>query len=186
MYEPQEDSLMLSEALRAYLVNKTFDLGFDVGCGTGIQGFVMEPFCEKVVFVDINRESVDYVSNLIKGKDKFFVFESDLFMSVPSKFKGSADVIVFNPPYLPRESDEDDDVELTGGVSGIDVTTRFIVESKSFLKKDGRLFFVVSSLSDISSLNLLMKREGFSFNIVKSEHFFFEDIMIYEAWLDDR
>jgi release factor glutamine methyltransferase len=148
----------------------------------------MEPFCKKVLFVDINSESVDCVSNLIKDKceDKCFVVESDLFSGVPAKFKGGDDVIVFNPPYLPREKSEVDDVELTSGVSGIDVTSKFICSSKPFLKKNGRLFFVVSSLSDVSSLNSLLKREGFSFDVAKSDHFFFEDIMIYEAWLDER
>lgn len=191
MYEPEDDSLMLSDVLKCFFEkNKSekFDLCIDMGCGTGIQGFVMEPFCSNVLFVDINQESVDYVSNLVKGKfdDKCLVVKSDLFESVPDKFKGQVDVIVFNPPYLPREEHEVDDVELTGGVSGVDVTSKFIVESKSFLKKSGRLFFVVSSLSDVSFLNSLLKREGFSFDVVKSDHFFFEDIMVYEAWLDDK
>ena len=183
MYEPQEDSLMLKEVVEKFLFSNPKKVCVDMGAGSGIQGFAMEKFCERVIFSDVNLDVINYLRGKVKGKNNFLVVESDLFDNL-NDFVGGCDLIVFNPPYLPRESEEVDDLELTSGVSGIDITCKFVIQSKKFLSREGRLFFVVSSLSDIDSLNETLKSEGFKFEIAKSDHFFFEDIMIYEAWLD--
>ena len=177
MYEPQEDSLMLSEALKEFLKNQKCKKCLDMGTGTGVQGLVMKDYCEEVVCADINPDAVAHVSSL--KEPLFKVVETDLFNNVEGVF----DLIAFNPPYLPREEDEEDDKDLTGGTTGLSVVSRFVKESKDYLSKGGKLFFVVSSLSDVASLNELLREEGFEFKVVKREKFFFEELMIYEAHL---
>jgi HemK-related putative methylase len=188
MYEPQEDSLMLKDAIETFLKKNKQDTCIDMGTGTGFQGEIMSHYCTRVICTDINPEAISFVKDTLKkeNKDKFEVIQSDLFENINSSLKGKVGLIAFNPPYLPREEDEEEDDELTSGTSGMDVTLRFIKESKPFLKKRGRLFFVVSSHSDVKLVNSILEKEGFRFEVIKKEHFFFEDIMIYEAWMDDR
>jgi len=188
MYEPEEDSIMLKERILFYLEKKhkkkKAELGIDLGTGSGIQGLTMEPYCEKIICSDINPESIKVVKEIVKNNSKYKLIESDLYEKYEKKYQGKADIIVFNPPYLPREKEEKDDVELTSGEEGIDITTKFIKESKKYLKKTGKLFFVVSSLANTNSINNVLKSEGYKHKIVKKKHFFFEDIMIYEAGLE--
>ena len=186
MYEPQEDSFMLMKAVEDYLKKKNLKICADIGTGTGIQGIAMAPYCQEVICSDINIDAVNFVQEKVSNKDNITVLESDLFKSYDEKYKGKLDLIAFNPPYLPKESDEADDIELTGGESGLEVTEQFIIGSREFLSDIGKLFFVVSSLSDVEYLNKLLEREGFSFKIVDKKHFFFEDILIYEAQLNER
>lgn len=181
MYESEEDSFLLRDCVVDFLSDKSLNSCLDMGCGSGIQGLAMVDFSKSVVCVDINPDSVSYVKSLVKNNDKFSVFVSDLFSSISKDFL--FDLIVFNPPYLPKEVDEVDDLELTSGVSGLETTLRFLKDSKSFLARDGRVFFVASSLSSPSFLNSFLEKEGYSFRVVKKKHFFFEDILIYEAWL---
>jgi HemK-related putative methylase len=182
MYEPQEDSLMLNRVLKNFLSDKKLDLCIDMGCGSGIQGLLMSSFSKKVLFVDINFDAISYVSDLVKHKKNCFVIKSDLFSNVSSKFKGMVDLIAFNPPYLPRESLEVDDLELTSGIEGVDLTLRFLCDCVSFLKPSGRLFFVASSLANISLIESKLVELNFKFDICAKEHIFFEDIIIFEAW----
>lgn len=182
MYEPQEDSLMLSSVLKNFLSGKKLDLCIDMGCGSGIQGLLMSSFSKMVLFVDVNLDAVSYVSDLIKGKKNCLVVESNLFSNVDSNFKGRADLIAFNPPYLPRESDESDDLELTSGESGVDLTLKFLEDCVFFLKPSGKVFFVASSLSNIDLLESKLSELKFKFRVCAREHIFFEDIFVYEAW----
>ena len=181
MYEPQEDSFLLRDVVVDFLSENPVSHGLDMGTGSGILGLAMKPFCDLVVCVDVNQDVVSFVSDLVKDKPGFLVVESDLFSNLGS-FKKKFDVIVFNPPYLPREEFEVDDLELTSGESGLDITFRFVSDSRAFLKKSGKLFFVVSSLVDVNSLNDFLFGNGFGFRVVKKESFFFEEIMVYEAW----
>ena len=182
MYEPQEDSIMLSEALKEHLQKKRAKTCLDMGTGTGVQGLAMSNFCDKVICTDINKEAVTYAYNLFKKDSKYKVIESDLFKNLES-FQKKFDVIAFNPPYLPKENFEDEDLELTSGTEGMDTTIRFVTEGKKYLNKNGRLFFVVSSLSNTELLHKVLKQQGYKHKVVKQKHFFFEDVMIYEAWL---
>lgn len=182
MYEPQEDSIMLTDALKEYLSKNKANICLDMGTGTGIQGLTMSAYCKKVICCDINKDSVTYVYDLVKSDSKFKVIESDLFSNLQN-YNEKFDVIAFNPPYLPREKEEKEDIELTSGESGLNVIIRFIFESKKYLNEKGKLFFVVSSLTDVNFLNKHLEKQGFKFKVVKSSHFFFEELMVYEAWL---
>lgn len=182
MYEPQEDSLMLKNAIQEHLKRNPAELCIDMGTGTGIQGLAMENFCKKIICADFNQEAVEFVSSIVGKKDDFLVLHSNLFSNL-QEFKGKADLISFNPPYLPKEESEIDDMDLTSGTTGIDITLRFLKDSKEFLSEKGKIFFVASSLSNIVEMEAFLSKQGFLFRKVKKERFFFEEILIYEAWL---
>lgn len=168
MYEPGDDSYLLKKNIEAYLddVEKVLDMG--VG-----SGFLLDAFDEvnDVVAVDVSQEVIDEV----KGEyDTVSFIRSDLFENV----EGSFDLITLNPPYLPGDYEEDE--ELLGGENGVEISQRFLKESANHLKSDGVILLIASSRSDLDRLEETGKDIGYSLSIIDKKHVFFEDIILYE------
>jgi len=93
-----------------------------------------------------------------------------------SNIKGRFDVIIFNPPYLPKDEDEDDEIRVitTGGEKGYEIIERFIKESKNHLDKDGIILIVFSTLTgDVESL---IKKYGYKSELLEEKSLFFEKL----------
>lgn len=162
-----------------------------MGTGTGIQGFSLINKANTIIMTDINREATYLLrAELLKlQKDKenktkeIRIYSGDLFENIPEEYHDKIDLIIFNPPYLPREPDEKDDIELTSGESGIETTKRFLTDARKYLSEKGTIFFVASSLADIKQLENYMKKDNYEFKIDRKKHISFEDIIIYKAWM---
>ena len=95
------------------------------------------------------------------------------------------DVIIFNPPYLPTKKEDLTkgsgwfDVATDGGKDGLLVTKRFLDELPSYMNKNGRAYFVFSSLSDRKKLEKYLSQQGLNYKIVLSRRFNDETIDIY-------
>lgn len=144
VYSPAEDTYLLASVIPDDLEDKNC---LEIGTGSGyIAEEIAEKNPEKVTAVDINPEAVKEASERLKDFENTEIFVSDLFDSVKGKF----DVIVFNPPYLPGEASNIGDEEIwSGGEKGGEVTERFLENVESYLTEDGKVFFIVSSLSDL-------------------------------------
>ena len=98
--------------------------------------------------LDIQQSTIDYCNKNIKNiKIKFLV--SDLFTDIKNDKKieiKKFDTIIFNPPYLPQEL-KVKDLTLEGGKKGYEVIERFLSQVNSFLKEDGIILIVFSSLT---------------------------------------
>ncbi|MFA6073735.1 MAG: methyltransferase [Candidatus Woesearchaeota archaeon] len=196
MYEPQEDSYLLQESIIEFLNEKKIHIALDMGTGTGIQGLTLIGHVETIILTDINKETIDFLKDEIKKlednkiknnnqiKSKIRIYTGNLFEKIPEEFHQKINLIIFNPPYLPREKEEIEDIELTSGESGIETTKEFLTHSKIFLAKQGTIFFVASSLSKITELEEHMTKENYSFSIDRKKHISFEDIIIYKARLN--
>ncbi|MFH1636988.1 MAG: HemK2/MTQ2 family protein methyltransferase [Candidatus Woesearchaeota archaeon] len=164
IYEPREDSFLLEKHVRKYAKGRVLDMG----TGSGILAIAAKK--AEVIAADINPEAVKEVQKLgIKA------IVSDLFENIGGKF----DLIIFNPPYLPEDPDESEDSRLAtkGGKEGHEIIERFLKDAKHFLKKDGKILMVFSSMTgDIESI---MKKEGYSFKILEEKHIFFETLYAY-------
>ncbi|MGV8162720.1 MAG: methyltransferase [Candidatus Nanoarchaeia archaeon] len=202
MYEPQEDSYLLQESVKEFVddrkkeepENKKFkiQIALDMGTGTGIQGLSLVGHVDTIILTDINNETIDYLKDELKKleeeksnhpiKSKIRIYTGNLFEKIPEEFHNKIDLIIFNPPYLPREEDEKDDLELTSGESGIETTKEFLSQAKNFLAKEGKIFFVASSLAKIYELEEFMKQENYEFVVDRKKHISFEDLIIYKAW----
>tara|TARA_Y100000310_G_scaffold345778_2_gene469740 strand:- start:1564 stop:2079 length:516 start_codon:yes stop_codon:yes gene_type:complete len=170
IYEPREDSFLLLEYVKEYSKGKVLDLG----CGSGILSKGALEETKDVLGVDINEEAVDYCKN--QGIN---AIKSDLFENVKNKF----DLIIFNPPYLPLDKNEDKDTRLltTGGKKGDEIIGRFLKEAKNYLEDNGNILILFSSLSgDI--LNLF-KKYNYKFKLLKEKKLFFEMLYVYELTL---
>jgi len=68
-----------------------------------------------------------------------------LFEKIKSKFP----LIIFNPPYLPEDSQEPKEsrIATTGGKKGSEIINKFLQQAKKHLNPDGKIFLITSSLT---------------------------------------
>lgn len=188
MYKPREDSLMLAEQVKKYAQGFVLD----IGTGFGIQAITAakKRNVKKVIALDIDKDSIEYCKkNIINKKIQFFV--SDLF----SIFKNSIDkkpfkkiknkkiikkfdTIIFNPPYLPEDL-KLKDLTLYGGKKGYEILERFLNEVNNYLKPNGIILIVFSSLTNKSKINKFIKNNSLEFKELAKKHIFFEDLYVY-------
>jgi len=168
IYEPREDSHMLSNEVRKLAYGKVLD----VGTGSGVQAkAAMENENVKEVFaVDIQEEVIDEVAG--QGVS---CAVSDLFSNV----KGKYDTIIFNPPYLPKE-DGYDDVTLDGGKHGYEVLVRFIGDVADHLNADGIVLVVFSSLTNRAKVDEAVSASLLESELLSEKHISFEDLYVYK------
>ncbi len=176
IYQPAEDSYLMSRILKEQLpdlLNEKPDLKFlEIGVGSGIhlQSATSAGVKKENIFSsDINENSVSHCNIL-----GFNCVHSDLFENIHGKF----DLIIFNPPYLPKDSNEPEDSEVatTGGVKGNEIILRFLKEAKEYLEKEGKIFLITSSLSEDVNFQEL----GYQEKELGCEKMFFESLCIWE------
>jgi release factor glutamine methyltransferase len=182
MYEPAEDSFMLQRVIVDFCKLHTPKKFLDMGSGSGLIALSASDFCE-VLACDIDDESLDFINKtcISKNISNVQIRKSNLFEHVD--FSEKFDVIAFNPPYLPKGEDDYDDSALYGGESGEELTLKFLLQAKNHLTSFGRIFFIASSLASIELIENKMKEMDYKFSVVEKEHYFFEDIILYEAHL---
>ena len=182
VYEPQEDSLLMAEQVKKYAFGDVLDLG----CGSGIQGIqaLKNKRVNAVYFVDINPKALDkareslHESNdedLHNDKDTYFI-RSDLFENLDNK---RFDTIVFNPPYLPDDKLDNEKIITTGGTHGYELILRFLSEAKKFLKDDGIIILLFSSLSNKKVIDEYLKKESYTKNLIVKKSLFMEVLYVY-------
>ena len=184
VYEPAEDTFLLADSIQ---ISKGESV-FEIGSGSGLIALYCASLGANVTCCDINPSAVELIKkNLLINKDKilgsFDVRISDLFSALDSK--DSFDTIIFNPPYLPTSDDELIggsgwfDKAVSGGLDGLETTKRFIDSASSFLKKNGRIYFVFSSLSNRKKLEDIIKKNNFNYEINNSCRFNDETLDVY-------
>ncbi|WP_457555353.1 HemK2/MTQ2 family protein methyltransferase [Candidatus Pyrohabitans sp.] len=182
VYEPCDDTFMLADALLEEL--RQGDTVLDMGTGTGMLAILAARRASRVVAVDVNPGAVVCARRNVSanGVRNVEVRESDLFSEVGERF----DLIVFNPPYLPRDAAEPRD-ELArawdGGIDGRSVVDRFISECSQHLRQGGRVLMVQSSLSAPEKTLEMFLRQGFEVSLVAEQRFFFERLYVVKAVL---
>lgn len=189
IYEPREDSTMLEKYVRQYAKGNVLDMG----TGSGIQAIAaaQSPKVKSVLATDIQKGVVEYCKKNIKSKTRenqrfsghkkskgFFseikFLQSDLFGNVKGKF----DTIVFNPPYLPQEL-KLKDLTIEGGKKGYEVIEEFLSQVNGFLKPNGTILMVFSSLTKKEKVEEFIKNNLLDFEELEKAHIFFEDIYVY-------
>jgi len=184
VYDPAEDSFQIIESIKINNNDKVFEIG--TGCG------LIALFCTNlganVICSDINPYSVklvkqNYEDNKSKLKGSLEVRYGDFFSVLKKNEK--FDVIIFNPPYLPiieknfLSKQDWIDIATNGGIDGLKLIKRYILNVSKYLEKNGHAYFIFSSLCDRDKLNIYLNKSGLKSRIVSSGKFDDEKIDVY-------
>ncbi|MDK2892386.1 HemK2/MTQ2 family protein methyltransferase [Methanohalophilus sp.] len=181
VYEPAEDSFLLADACIEYIKDGSCVL--EIGTGSGFVSSVILTNKKNVKLIasDLNP----YALNCAR-KNNVDVICCDLFGGF--KQVKQFDTIVFNPPYLPTEDDERlggwINLAFDGGKDGRECIRRFLAEVKQYLKPDGDVLLLISSLTGPKEVIRLMNNEGFNVNVISDEACFFEKLMVLHGCLN--
>lgn len=134
--------------------------------------------------VDLTRRNFMHNHQLLKGTiDSRY---GDIFSTI--KKDERFDVVIFNPPYLPTLIHERIggsgwfDLATDGGVDGLAVTKRFIEGVHKVLSKNGRAYFVFSTLANQDRLTTYLTEAKLKSEIVSSRRFDDELIDVYQIY----
>ncbi len=181
VYIPSDDTFLLAENLEI----KKGQSVLEIGTGSGLVSMYASLLTDDVTATDINYNALELaeknfkLNNINTIKLEF----GDLFEPVKDK---KFDVILFNTPYLPTDSDDiiNDDLNYAfdGGLDGRKVIDRFINQVSNHLNDKGIVQIIQSSLSDNDRTLDMFDRNGFVAEIAESEKFFFEEIVLINAY----
>ncbi len=181
VYVPAEDSYLLAENLEI----KEGQSVLEIGTGSGIVAMYASRLTDKITVSDINFDACElarknFEANNIENIEILF---GNMFEPVENR---KFDVILFNTPYLPTEDDEviDDTINYAfdGGLNGRKVIDLFLNEVGNHLNDGGIVQMIQSSLSGNEETLEKLDNLGFIAEIKASEHFFFEDITLINAY----
>jgi|TARA_Y100000310_G_scaffold93932_1_gene91538 release factor glutamine methyltransferase len=177
-YEPREDSMLLKSYVRQHAKGSVLD----IGTGSGIQAITAAKSrkVKKIIATDIQRSIINYNKKNIKNKKITFII-SDLFQIFKRNknlMNKKFDTIIFNPPYLPQEL-KLKDLTLEGGKKGYEVIEKFLNKVNDFLKTNGIILIVFSSLTKKEKVDEFIKNNLLEFKELAKKHIFFEDLYVY-------
>ncbi|WP_341876351.1 peptide chain release factor N(5)-glutamine methyltransferase [Defluviitalea saccharophila] len=179
---PRQDTEVLVETALDF-INKekefqVLDLCTGSGC-IGISIAYYAPLC-RVIGIDISEDALkvaEHNAKLNKVNDRVHFIKSNLFEEVPTNLKGTIDMIVSNPPYIPTEeikelmkevSAYEPSIALDGGKDGLDFYRLIVRDGKEYLKSGGILLFEIGYNQGDDVVNLL-KSQGFSDATIKKD-----------------
>jgi release factor glutamine methyltransferase len=177
-YIPSEDTFLLLETLQKNI--KKYNSALEIGVGSGVISLYLYDFVKNIDCCDINREVVEYLKNIKKENNlKINIYESYLFKELKKKY----DLIVFNPPYVPSEKVDVNDVfslATDGGVDGVEIINEFIENVYDWLKDNGDCFLLVSSLNNIKNIKNKCLKNKLNVKIINTKKLFFEELYILQ------
>ncbi len=201
VYEPEEDSYLLSKYVKQF-TNKN-DKVLEIGVGSGIQCESALNVIEKdkgkgvVVGLDINPRAVKHCIESKYTQGSFF-YESNLFETLKKKvfdFKNKTlskktpkvednkfDLIIFNPPYLPDANDAEEVKYITtGGKHGFEIIDDFMKDVSKFLNPEGKILMVFSNLTKKNKVDeIIEKNYLFKYELLEEQSIFFEKLYCYK------
>lgn len=144
-----ETELIIEESLAACAGRPLPADVIDVGTGTGCIAIALarEFISARVLAVDLSRDALDVASRNARRHGvahRVRFLQSDLLTAV----RAQVDLIVSNPPYVPRVEmpllspevrDHEPAIALVGGLDGLDLWRRLVAQAKSRLRPGGLL-----------------------------------------------
>ena len=181
VYVPAEDSYLLADNLEI----KKGQIVLEIGTGSGIVAMYASRLTDDITVTDINFDACELARKNFteNGIENIEILWGNLFEVVENK---KFDVILFNTPYLPTEDDEvlenTINYAFDGGLNGRKVIDLFLNEVGNHLNDGGIVQMIQSSLSGNDETLARLDELGFIAEIAASEHFFFEDITLINAY----
>ncbi len=176
VYSPSDDTFLLVELIDL----KGDERVLEIGCGSGfISLHCASKGCE-TTSVDISKKAVENtLCNAERNDLEIDAKVSDIF----SELSGSWDVIIFNPPYLPKERDIEHDFRWDGGERGDETLLNFLSEADNYLEKEGIVYLIYSDRAPTDDIEKMID-EKYSSVQKKSKTFAFETIYAVKLRLE--
>lgn len=174
VYYPEEDSLFMAEVLEA--MNLTNKQCLDMGTGSGFLAIIMYKKGGYVTAGDINLHTVyNAVKNAENNNAKIRGIQTDLFSNIVDEF----DLIIFNPPYLPKDK-YDDKEDTTGGDQGHETIEEFTKGIRSHLKPNGKALLLFSSLTNEETIKKIIAKRKLRYKELARKKLPWEELIIFE------
>lgn len=147
----------------------------EIGTGSGCIALSLAHYIEKafVYSVDIETKPLEIANRNMERlnlEDKVKLIRGDSFQGLePLGLEGKIDIVVSNPPYIPRQVIEglQEEVKkyepieaLSGGEDGLDFYRDIIPSSKKYLKKGGKIALEIG-FDQGESVSQLFREEGY-------------------------
>lgn len=176
IYSPQEDSFLLAKSMEN-MAPRLMDSRFlEIGCGSGLLSILAAKLGAVVTAVDLNPDAIEATEkNARTNSVHINAIYSDLFSSV----SGIYDFIVFNAPYLPDNDVhvvEKSRMQWSMHSNKGNVIERFISGCSRHMNENTKVLLLYSSLS--GDVPEILKRNGFSFEIIGKKKLDFEEIFV--------
>lgn len=127
LYEPAEDTYLLMDAIRYEMDSfSNVPVCLEIGCGTGIVSAMITQLVPQsiVLATDINPKAVASAQAL--GVES-------VLCDFATAIRGTVDILIFNPPYVPTPDEEIKgtglEVSWAGGIHGRKVVDRWVNEA---------------------------------------------------------
>jgi len=189
IYEPSEDTFLFLDALEKEIefLEKLkplicVEIGSGSGCVITFLAKLMKILRRNCAFfgTDINlRASFATKVTTKRNEVDVEVINCDLLNCLEKRLKGKIDVLLFNPPYVPT-SEEEFQTSLSisektilsatwsGGINGMEVTSRILPKVKDLLSPGGCFYLVVLEENNPKKIKEFMVTEGFSYSVNKT------------------
>jgi release factor glutamine methyltransferase len=154
----------------------------DMGTGCGIQAITAGEKAERVVAIDINPQAVRFARKNVANnglEDKVLVIQGDLFSPLHPRQK--FDIILFTPPYIEGVPKTDFDHALFD--PGKKLIRRFFSEAGNYLKPNGYVQMVYSSIADPERVLEISRGFGWRNSLIAQGKTFMEKFLIYKLTL---
>lgn len=151
----------------------------EIGTGCGVVAIALSRGgCPKVVATEVSLPTIAAAArNVRELAPRVHLILCNLFDGVGATF----DLVVFNPPYLPVERGDGEELSWAGGIPrGRRLIDRFVAEVPNHLTHDGKALLVQSSLNDLEATEALTTGVGLRTTILEEQSFFFETLYLIE------
>ncbi len=176
VYPPAEDSYLLMDAIE---IDES-DSVLEIGCGCGFITTAITKIAKNVVATDISRLALENAKQNLKAntaRGNWSLLQANLLS--PLRQTPEFSVILFNPPYLPKEDDGTNlDHAFIGGEEGIEITAEFLKQAIKRLSSDGLIYTIASSVANLDTLFRSIKALGLKCKIIKRKRMFFEEVLV--------
>ncbi|MGM0509781.1 MAG: HemK2/MTQ2 family protein methyltransferase [Thermoplasmatota archaeon] len=173
VYSPDDDTFLMIDLID---IEEGEDV-LEIGCGSGIISVYCGLEGGEVTAVDKDEKALE-----LTRKNAFYndvrleeVRKSDLF----SELVGVWDVIIFNPPYLPKDERLEKDDRWDGGERGDETILRFLEQAVNYVYPDGRVYFCCSDKSPM--VDIYRSIESYYDTVEQKERTYdFETLYVFE------
>ncbi|HDI75081.1 MAG: hypothetical protein DRJ52_06085 [Thermoprotei archaeon] len=175
VYPPSEDTYLLYDNIETKASKAV-----EACCGTGIITLKIADKGAYVISTDINLQAcLNTVANAKANNlfDKIDVICTDLLLALRKGAK--IDLIACNPPYLPCEPKDLEDLAVCGGKEGYETALRLIHMYHELFQGKCTLYLVVSSRTNLNKILAELKKLKLNIRIIaKKDLQFFETLYL--------